>query len=261
MHRYRTHTCGELRKRHAGQTIGLSGWIHRRIQLRSDVIASIRRRMTEMGFAEFQTPILTSSSTEGARDYLVPSRLYPGHFYALPQAPQQFKQLLMVSGFDRYFQIAPCFRDEDARADRSPGEFYQFDLEMAFVEQEDVFAVVEELFFWSLSRVHRLGCDRATVPASFPRRRHAAVRHGQTRPALRTRNPGPLRDFRGFLVQAVQGHRRSRRGRPRPVRSRSWRRSRARSSTASKHSSKKRAARGWHTSSTERRPQAQSPRP
>ena len=294
MHRYRTHTCGELRQRHAGQTIGLSGWIHRRrdhggvlfldlrdhygitqlvispendaattaakipresvirvvgdvrerspaainsamktgeveiairelevlspaeplpfsvaedpevgestrlsyrfldlrraglhcrIQLRSDVIASIRRRMTEMGFAEFQTPILTSSSPEGARDYLVPSRLYPGRFYALPQAPQQFKQLLMVSGFDRYFQIAPCFRDEDARADRSPGEFYQLDLEMAFVEQEDVFAVVEELF----SGLFREFTDWEVTAPPFPHLSHAdaMLRFGTDKPDLR----------------------------------------------------------------------------
>ena len=294
MHRYRTHTCGELRKRHAGQTIHLSGWLHRkrdhggilfldlrdhygitqlvispendaaetaakipresvirvvgdvrerspetinsametgeveiavrelevlslaeplpfpvaedpdvgestrlsyrfldlrraglhhRIQLRSEVIASIRRRMTEMGFAEFQTPILTSSSPEGARDYLVPSRLYPGQFYALPQAPQQFKQLLMVSGFDRYFQIAPCFRDEDARADRSPGEFYQLDLEMAFVEQEDVFAVVEELF----SGLFREFTDWEVTAPPFPRLSHAdaMLRFGTDKPDLR----------------------------------------------------------------------------
>ncbi|MEE8333452.1 MAG: aspartate--tRNA ligase [Alphaproteobacteria bacterium] len=117
--------------------------LHRNITLRSSVISSIRRRMTDQGFIEFQTPILTSSSPEGARDFLVPSRLHPGDFYALPQAPQQFKQLIMVAGFDRYFQIAPCFRDEDARADRSPGEFYQLDVEMSFVTQDDVFNALE----------------------------------------------------------------------------------------------------------------------
>jgi len=119
--------------------------MHKNIILRSKVISFIRSKMLELGFLEYQTPILTSSSPEGARDFLVPSRLNPGKFYALPQAPQQFKQLIMVSGFDKYFQIAPCFRDEDARADRSPGEFYQLDLEMSFVEQEDVFRVVEKL--------------------------------------------------------------------------------------------------------------------
>ena len=119
--------------------------LHKTIMLRAKVISSIRRRMIELGFQEFQTPILTSSSPEGARDFLVPSRLYPGEFYALPQAPQQFKQLLMVSGFDRYFQIAPCFRDEDGRADRTPGEFYQLDVEMSFVTQDDVFAAMEKL--------------------------------------------------------------------------------------------------------------------
>ena len=117
--------------------------LHKNIMLRSNIITSLRRRMIEQGFTEFQTPILTASSPEGARDFLVPSRRYPGKFYALPQAPQQFKQLIMVAGFDRYFQIAPCFRDEDGRADRSPGEFYQLDLEMSFVTQDDVFAAVE----------------------------------------------------------------------------------------------------------------------
>ncbi|MFZ0721043.1 MAG: amino acid--tRNA ligase-related protein, partial [Xanthobacteraceae bacterium] len=117
--------------------------LHQNIMKRGQVIDSIRRRMKDQGFFEFQTPILTASSPEGARDYLVPSRIHPGKFYALPQAPQQFKQLIMVAGFDRYFQIAPCFRDEDARADRSPGEFYQLDLEMSFVTQDDVFAAVE----------------------------------------------------------------------------------------------------------------------
>ena len=119
--------------------------MHENIVLRSKVISFIRSEMNKLGFLEFQTPILTSSSPEGARDFLVPSRLDPGKFYALPQAPQQFKQLIMVSGFDKYFQIAPCFRDEDARADRSPGEFYQLDLEMSFVEQDDVFQIVEKL--------------------------------------------------------------------------------------------------------------------
>ena len=120
--------------------------IHQNIILRSKVISFIRNEMQKFGFLEFQTPILTSSSPEGARDFLVPSRLNLGKFYALPQAPQQFKQLIMVSGFDKYFQIAPCFRDEDARADRSPGEFYQLDVEMSFVDQEDIFKVIETLF-------------------------------------------------------------------------------------------------------------------
>ena len=120
--------------------------IHKNILLRSKVISFIRAEMEKLGFLEFQTPILTSSSPEGARDFLVPSRLNPGRFYALPQAPQQFKQLIMVSGFDKYFQIAPCFRDEDARADRSPGEFYQLDIEMSFVDQEDIFEIIEKLF-------------------------------------------------------------------------------------------------------------------
>src|SRR5208337_4068574 len=117
--------------------------LHRNIMKRGEIIDSLRRRMKAQGFFEFQTPILTASSPEGARDFLVPSRLHPGKFYALPQAPQQFKQLTMVAGFDRYFQIAPCFRDEDARADRSPGEFYQLDIEMSFVTQDDVFATIE----------------------------------------------------------------------------------------------------------------------
>ena len=119
----------------------------RRKDLRSEIIASIRQRMNGHGFNEIQTPILTASSPEGARDYLVPSRLHPGQFYALPQAPQQFKQLLMVAGFDKYFQIAPCFRDEDSRADRSPGEFYQLDFEMSFVTQEDVFNALEPVLY------------------------------------------------------------------------------------------------------------------
>ena len=157
--------------------------LHKRIALRAEVIASMRRRLTEMGFSEYQTPILTSASPEGARDFLVPSRLHPGTFYALPQAPQQFKQLLMIAGFDRYFQIAPCFRDEDARADRSPGEFYQLDLEMAFVEQEDVFQVVEELF---AALFEEFGTWE-TTPPPFPRIPYAEAlqRYGTDKPDLR----------------------------------------------------------------------------
>ena len=121
--------------------------MHENIVLRSKVISFIRNKMTTNGFLEFQTPILTASSPEGARDFLVPSRVHPGKFYALPQAPQQFKQMVMISGFDKYFQIAPCFRDEDGRADRSPGEHYQLDMELSFVEQEDVFNAAEPIFF------------------------------------------------------------------------------------------------------------------
>jgi aspartyl-tRNA synthetase len=139
--------------------------------------------MDELGFNEFQTPILTSSSPEGARDFLVPSRLHPGQFYALPQAPQQFKQLLMVAGFDRYFQIAPCFRDEDARADRSPGEFYQLDLEMAFATQEDVFPVVEKLFGSLFSSFSSWNSDAA--PFRRIPYREAMVKYGTDKPDLR----------------------------------------------------------------------------
>jgi len=161
--------------------------MHQRIVLRSKVVSSVRRRMEEMGFLEFQTPILTRSSPEGARDFLVPSRLHPGKFYALPQAPQVFKQILMVSGFDRYFQIAPCFRDEDARADRSPGEFYQIDIEMAFVTQEDVFAVVEQLMTGLFAEFS----DREITPAPFPRFTYdeAMLIFGTDKPDLRN----PLR--------------------------------------------------------------------
>ncbi|MEZ4649781.1 MAG: aspartate--tRNA ligase [Candidatus Eisenbacteria bacterium] len=157
--------------------------LQRNMALRSKVISSIRRRMTEMDFYEFQTPILTSSSPEGARDFLVPSRLHPGKFYALPQAPQQFKQLIMVSGFPRYFQIAPCFRDEDARADRSPGEFYQLDMEMAYVDQEDIFAVLEEL----LVGLFREFTDWHVADAPFPRLtyRDTMLRYGSDKPDLR----------------------------------------------------------------------------
>jgi aspartyl-tRNA synthetase len=157
--------------------------LHRNIMMRGAVIDSIRRRMKEQGFFEFQTPILTASSPEGARDYLVPSRLHPGKFYALPQAPQQFKQLIMVSGFDRYFQIAPCFRDEDARADRSPGEFYQLDLEMSFVTQEDVFAAVEPV----MRGVFEEFSGGKRVTPKFPRIpfRDAMLRYGSDKPDLR----------------------------------------------------------------------------
>jgi len=166
--------------------------VHRNIMLRSAVIASIRRRMIEQGFTEFQTPILTASSPEGARDYLVPSRVHPGKFYALPQAPQMFKQLIMVAGFDRYFQIAPCFRDEDARADRSPGEFYQLDFEMSFVTQDDVFKAIEPV----LSGVFQEFADGRTVtPAGeYPRipYKEALLKYGTDKPDLR--NPLLIRD-------------------------------------------------------------------
>lgn len=170
--------------------------MHRNIMLRSKVIASLRQRMVEQGFTEFQTPILTASSPEGARDFLVPSRLHPGKFYALPQAPQMFKQLLMVAGFDRYFQIAPCFRDEDARADRSPGEFYQLDFEMSFVTQEDVFQALEPV----LAGVFRefAGWNRdapwQVTPGAFPRipYRTAMLEYGSDKPDLR--NPLKIAD-------------------------------------------------------------------
>jgi aspartyl-tRNA synthetase len=157
--------------------------LHGNIVLRSKVISSIRRRMHEQGFLEFQTPILTSSSPEGARDYLVPSRIHPGKFYALPQAPQQFKQLLMVSGFDRYFQIAPCFRDEDARADRSPGEFYQLDVELSFVTQDDVFAAIEPV----LAGVFGEFSDWTVTSPPFPRIAYddAMTMYGSDKPDLR----------------------------------------------------------------------------
>jgi len=157
--------------------------LHANIIKRGKIIDSIRRRMKEQGFFEFQTPILTASSPEGARDFLVPSRLHPGKFYALPQAPQQFKQLVMISGFDRYFQIAPCFRDEDARADRSPGEFYQLDVEMSFVTQEDVFAAVEPV----LRGVFEEFADGKPVTPKFPRIpfAEAQLKYGTDKPDLR----------------------------------------------------------------------------
>ena len=165
--------------------------IHENIILRSKVISYIRSEMTNLGFLEFQTPILTSSSPEGARDFLVPSRLNPGKFYALPQAPQQFKQLIMVSGFDKYFQIAPCFRDEDARADRSPGEFYQLDLEMSFVEQEDVFKIVEKLMVNTFKNFS----NKKLMYEEFPRIPYseAMLKYGSDKPDLR--NPLIIKDI------------------------------------------------------------------
>ncbi len=158
--------------------------MHKNIELRSNVLSFIRSKMIENNFLEFQTPILTASSPEGARDFLVPSRLHPGKFYALPQAPQQFKQMIMISGFDRYFQIAPCFRDEDGRADRSPGEHYQLDMEMAFVEQEDVFKIVEPIFY-DLFKKFSKGKKINKIP--FPRLKHkdSLEKYGTDKPDLR----------------------------------------------------------------------------
>lgn len=172
--------------------------IHRNILQRAQVIAFIRQRMQALGFQEFQTPILTSSSPEGARDYLVPSRVHPGTFYALPQAPQQFKQLLMVAGFDRYFQIAPCFRDEDARADRSPGEFYQLDVEMSFVTQDDVFSVVEDV----LANVFKTFSKKPFIAPPFPRIPYAdaMLKYGTDKPDLRI--PIEMRDLTGIFKES-----------------------------------------------------------
>jgi aspartyl-tRNA synthetase len=170
--------------------------VHANMMLRSKVIASLRNRMVEQGFTEFQTPILTASSPEGARDYLVPSRVHPGKFYALPQAPQMFKQMLMVAGFDRYFQIAPCFRDEDARADRSPGEFYQLDLEMSFVTQEDVFQALEPVL---AGVFEEFANGKSVTPAGeFPRipYKESMLKYGSDKPDLR--NP--------IIVQDVSDH-------------------------------------------------------
>jgi len=179
---------------------------HANIVLRSRVIASLRRRMIERGFTEFQTPILTASSPEGARDYLVPSRIHPGKFYALPQAPQQFKQLLMVAGFDRYFQIAPCFRDEDGRADRSPGEFYQLDFEMSFVTQDDVFAAIEPVL---AGVFEEFGGGHAVTAPPFPRIAYAdAMRwYGSDKPDLRNpiRMANATDTFRGSGFKVFAG--------------------------------------------------------
>ena len=171
--------------------------MHRNIILRSEVISFIRSEMLKLGFLEFQTPILTSSSPEGARDFLVPSRLNPGKFYALPQAPQQFKQLIMVSGFDKYFQIAPCFRDEDARADRSPGEFYQLDIEMSFVEQEDVFRVVETL----MVNLFKKFSSKQIISEKFPRipYEESMLKYGTDKPDLR--NPLLIHDITNIFTR------------------------------------------------------------
>ena len=176
--------------------------LHNNIVLRSQVISSIRQRMIGQGFTEFQTPILTASSPEGARDYLVPSRVHPGKFYALPQAPQMFKQLLMVAGFDRYFQIAPCFRDEDARADRSPGEFYQLDFEMSFVTQDDVFNAIEPVLHGVFEEFAN---GRKVSPAPFPRipYREAMLKYGSDKPDLR--NPLVITDVTAFFAKSGFG--------------------------------------------------------
>ena len=172
--------------------------MHKNIVLRSKVISFIRSEMSKLGFLEFQTPILTSSSPEGARDFLVPSRLNPGKFYALPQAPQQFKQLIMVSGFDKYFQIAPCFRDEDARADRSPGEFYQLDIEMSFVEQENIFEVVEKLMI----NLFKNFSSKELMFEKFPRISYeeAMLKYGTDKPDLR--NPLLIHDLTNIFTRA-----------------------------------------------------------
>ena len=172
--------------------------IHQNINLRSKVISYIRREMEGFGFLEYQTPILTSSSPEGARDFLVPSRLNPGKFYALPQAPQQFKQLIMVSGFDKYFQIAPCFRDEDARADRSPGEFYQLDIEMSFVEQNDVFNVVEKL----LNNIFKKFSTKKIINEKFPKITFfdSMLKYGSDKPDLR--NPLEICDLTEIFTRS-----------------------------------------------------------
>ena len=165
--------------------------MHNNIQLRSKILSFIRSKMIENNFLEFQTPILTASSPEGARDFLVPSRVHPGKFYALPQAPQQFKQMIMISGFDRYFQIAPCFRDEDGRADRSPGEHYQLDMEMSFVEQEDVLKTVEPIFF---DLFNKFGNGKKINKTPFPRIKYkdSLNKYGTDKPDLR--NPIELCD-------------------------------------------------------------------
>jgi aspartyl-tRNA synthetase len=173
--------------------------MHANILLRSRVISAIRRRMVDLGFLEYQTPTLTASSPEGARDFLVPARRHPGKFYALPQAPQMFKQIIMVSGFDRYFQVAPCYRDEDARADRSPGEFYQLDIEMSFVTQDDVFTALETLMVGLFTEFRP---DRIITQAPFPRITYAdaMLKYGSDKPDLR--NPLLIVDLSGMFAES-----------------------------------------------------------
>ena len=184
--------------------------MHRNILLRTSVISAIRHKMTALGFNEMATPILSATSPEGARDFVVPSRLNPGRFYALPQAPQQFKQLLMISGFDRYFQIAPCFRDEDARADRSPGEFYQLDVEMSFVEQEDVFQPIEKLMTELFEEFGNGRQRHLPVPADPVPRVDAEVRLRQAGPAGPAGARRHHRRLRGLGVQGLRGQARTR---------------------------------------------------
>ncbi|HWD49871.1 MAG TPA: aspartate--tRNA ligase, partial [Rhizomicrobium sp.] len=190
--------------------------LHKNIMLRANIIRSLRNRMYDQGFTEFQTPILTASSPEGARDFLVPSRRYPGQFYALPQAPQQFKQLIQVAGFDRYFQIAPCFRDEDGRADRSPGEFYQLDVEMSFVTQDDVFAMAEPVLQGVFEEYAN---GRTVAKAPYPRIPYdeALLKYGTDKPDLRNpilisdvsdvfaRDDVEFKAFKNKTVRAIPG--------------------------------------------------------
>ena len=194
--------------------------LHKNIMLRSNIVTSLRRRMIDQGFTEFQTPILTASSPEGARDFLVPSRRYPGQFYALPQAPQQFKQLIMVAGFDRYFQIAPCFRDEDGRADRSPGEFYQLDLEMSFVTQDDVFAAVAPVLAGVFEEFGE--GKKVTAPDAFPRIPYAEAMLRNTAPtsptcAIRSRSSMSARSSTARMSPSRRSRTRPCAPFPRPV--------------------------------------------
>jgi len=178
--------------------------LHKNILLRNNIISSIRKKMTDRGFVEFQTPILTSTSPEGARDYLVPSRIHQGKFYALPQAPQQFKQLLMIAGFDKYFQIAPCFRDEDSRADRSPGEFYQLDFEMSFVNQDDVFNSIEPVLFEIFDENKSYNKEASSVVSNYPFPRipyyKSLEKYGSDKPDLR--NPLIIQDYTNVFINS-----------------------------------------------------------